>query len=73
MAGGAVAALRTGDHLRAEFAGDARGAVRRAVVDDNRLHRRRDPRQHPRQGGGLVQAWQDDVDHVCDLRDATSP
>ncbi len=61
VAGGAEAAPRLVDDMRPEGAGDVRGAVGGAVVDDDRAPARGDAVQHPRQGLGLVEAGQHHV------------
>ncbi len=43
--------------------GDLRGAVGGAVVDDDRPVAGGHAPEHPRQRGGLVEDWEDDVDH----------
>ena len=59
---GAEPAPRLEDHRRAERPRDLRGAVRRAVVDDDRAVALRQRREHPGQRRRLVEAGQHHVD-----------
>ncbi len=71
---GAESLDRFGDDGRAVRAGDVGGAVRRAVVDDDRPVARGQRADHARERVGLVQAGQDHVDvHAAhSVRDAGS-
>ena len=62
MAGRAVPALRARDDERTAGAGDVRRAVLRSVVDHDGAGPVGDPLEDPRQGTGLIEARQDDVE-----------
>ena len=62
MAGRAEAPSGNVDHQGAVRPGHVGGAVGRSVVGDDRAVARRHAGEDPRQGPGLVEARQDDVD-----------